>query len=132
LPLLSAFQGIFGSAFKKEKPGGRNLEPGQETPDLVVASSQGGKTSFLFPVDDDPDLGLNSSLIIGFPQLLVEKTGSDPSCGIQITIRAVVKLHDFQNPPHNLDPFGPQSSKTPFKGGEAIEAKRHRVRASLF
>ncbi len=109
----------------------RNLEPGKEAPDIVVASGQGSIAFFPFPVDDDANSGLNASLIIRFSQLLVEKTGCYFSGCLKITIRAVINLQGFQNSAHNGNPLGTELRAAPFKSSKAIEAKRHRIRSFL-
>ena len=96
-----------------------------------MTAGQDSKASFPFPVDDDPDLGLNPGLVIRFPQLLVEETGGDCLCSFKVAIGAVVDFEGLQDPPYNGHPFSPEPAAAPFKDREAIEAKRHRIRAYL-
>ena len=77
----------------------RILQAGEELSDLVVVAGKHSDTLVAFASDDDAQVAVNPGLVVGLPELLVEKTrGQLLRCG-EVATAEVVRLKCLENPP---------------------------------
>ena len=103
---------------------GRSLRACEELSDLIVVAGEHSDALVVFASDDDAQVAVNPGLMVGFPQLLVEKPWGKMAHRSQIAAAGVVRLERFENPSDSALLLWSEPLEAALKGRPEIETER--------
>ena len=101
----------------------RILRAGEKPTDLVVVAGEHREAHVAFASDDDAQVAVNPGLVVGLPELLVEKPRGKTLRRGEIATAGVVRLERFENLPNSALLLWSESLEAALKGRPEIETE---------